>query len=75
MVCFVSVAGMGVPIRGDGNFMDSWLTILHKFKDAKYNVEVCSWLFGLVKAGVGALANRICLNIETEAGLCCNSNI
>ena len=42
MMCLVSIADIGVPVRGDGNFMDSWLMTLHEFKDAKYNVEVNS---------------------------------
>lgn len=29
---------------------------LHKFENAKHNVEVCSWLFGLVRAGVDTQA-------------------
>lgn len=56
MVCFVSIADIGVSVGCDGNFMDSWLMTLHKFKKTKYIVEFCSWPFGLVKPGAEAQA-------------------
>lgn len=56
------IAGIGVSIRCDGN---SSLMTLNKFKNAKYNVEVCSWSFHLVKSGLKLKPNIICLIIET----------